>query len=77
MTKNERGNNYTSYMLRLWAVEEAGSEQRVMLRSVRTGESYYFPDLASLFAFLELSLADQFIPHELGEEQDGGLGSAD
>ena len=43
---------YHSYLLRLWREREYGA-WRVSLESVATGERHGFPDLASLFAFLQ------------------------
>jgi hypothetical protein len=43
---------YHSYLLRLWRDSEHGA-WRLSLESVATGERHGFPDLASLFAFLQ------------------------
>jgi hypothetical protein len=43
---------YLSFLLRLWRESEHGA-WRVSLENVITGERRGFPNLASLFAFLE------------------------
>ncbi|MEZ4512376.1 MAG: hypothetical protein R3C62_10900 [Chloroflexota bacterium] len=58
MTKSEVDNKLRpseSFLLRLWSAEdETGQrQQQVMLRSVMTGESLYFPNLAALVTFLQ------------------------
>lgn len=62
MTKSEQRINphgYESFLLRLWSAtsETEDSPQRFMLRSVATGETFYFPDLATLVAFLQRPIA--------------------
>ena len=43
---------YLSFLLRLWRESEHGA-WRASLEDVITGERHSFPNLASLFAFLE------------------------
>ena len=42
---------YQSYLLRLWCEDEKG-EWRATLEDVATSECHNFPNMASLFAFL-------------------------
>ena len=42
---------YQSYLLRLWCEAEKG-EWRATVEDVATGECHNFPNMASLFAFL-------------------------
>lgn len=45
---------YTSYVLRVWRVEQAGGwAWRAMLEHISTGERTGFADLPSLIAFLQ------------------------
>ena len=72
MAKDERDYKQPateSFLLRLWPATGATGtrEQRVMLRSVVTGESIYFSSLAALVAFLQAS------PVSHVEEEDGGM----
>ncbi|MBI4321170.1 MAG: hypothetical protein HY675_21985 [Chloroflexi bacterium] len=46
--------DYRAYLLRLWRAESAeGTVWRASLESPHTGECRAFPDLASLYAFLQ------------------------
>ncbi|MCA9967956.1 MAG: hypothetical protein KC423_27110 [Anaerolineales bacterium] len=72
MAKDERDYKQQaaeSFLLRLWLATGATGavEQRVMLRSVITGESIYFSSLAALVAFLQAP------PVSHVEEEDGGM----
>jgi hypothetical protein len=50
----EEGQEYQSYLLRLWRASLHGKPTwRASLESAQTGERRSFADLASLFAFLE------------------------
>ena len=53
-TMNPEANNYHSYLLRLWQVQDnGGSFWRASLEEVQTGELQGFPDLNALLGYLE------------------------
>jgi hypothetical protein len=50
----EERRSYSSYLLRLWQVEDTGgSVWRASLKSAHSGEQVGFASLADLFTFLE------------------------
>jgi hypothetical protein len=57
MTNPQDDQQYFSYLLRLWPVKIGGRTiWRASLESSLTGERTGFPNLDSLFTFIELSL---------------------
>ncbi len=62
--------NYTSYLLRLWRVNNSGRPVwRASLENTRTGERHGFADPASLFAFLNQVTQPPLEPQGLPEER--------
>jgi hypothetical protein len=71
----EAGNvpsTYHSFLLRLWRENEQ-SAWRASLESTTTGERRGFPDLVSLFAFLQ-ALCQEAEAHRRENTDDGRLG---
>jgi len=55
---------YTSYLLRVWRVQEQGQTAcRVLLEAIATGQRWGFDNLSDLLAFLEAQTPE-------GEESD-------
>lgn len=46
-------NDYQSFLLRMWRVQEDGHSWRVLLEEVETGKHYGFANLKDLLDFLE------------------------
>lgn len=61
---NSGKQGYSSYLLRLWRVEEGG--WRLMVEEVQTGRRQGFYDLGQLLEFLEIEMEerDLWFPEE-------------
>ena len=52
MTPPNRSNQHASYLLRVWRANE-GTEWRIFVENVHTGEARGFNDINALVAFLQ------------------------
>ena len=65
---------YRSYLLRLWRVEDDGGNWRALLEEVETGKRQGFANLEKLIEFLEEMDKTE---KQTGKEVGNGIGNSD